>query len=173
MEFIEIIFLLLFFILKRLSSKHRNSLENADIWADIRVHRKKNLARKSLTLSVQCDNELFNLKISFITCKSRFYIRFTFVFHFWRIWRTARRRLVDGSSFPLVVNKAVSIDVWKKLRGVFSMWRYSWTQRETLGIFLFYGTVFFSERLCWDFLLLWNQHYVECLLYFKLSKDML
>lgn len=31
MEFIEIIFLLLFFILKRLSSKHRNSLENADI----------------------------------------------------------------------------------------------------------------------------------------------
>lgn len=31
MEFIEIIFLLLFFILKRLSSKHRNTLENADI----------------------------------------------------------------------------------------------------------------------------------------------
>lgn len=103
MEFIEIIFLLLFFILKRLSSKHRNSLENADIWADIRVHRKKNRARKSLTLSVQCDNELFNLKISFITCKSRFYIRFTFVFHFWRIWRTARRQLVDGSSFPFNV----------------------------------------------------------------------
>lgn len=37
MEFIEIIFLLLLFILKRLSSKPRNSLENADIWADIHV----------------------------------------------------------------------------------------------------------------------------------------
>lgn len=104
MEFIEIIFLLLFFILKRLSSKHRNSLENADIWADIRVHRKKIVPGNPWRWAFNATtNSLIFKKISFITCKSRFYIRFTFVFHFWRIWRTARRRLVDGSSFPFNV----------------------------------------------------------------------